>query len=317
MPPTPRWSTKDPRVCVVGNLNIDLLISGVPELPAWGQEVLGAHRVQFAAGQAGYLAQALAALGTATSVIGVVGDDAEGTFIIDTLTGSGVDTAGIRRIADEQTGLTIAVVRPDGERAFVSELGVSKYLTPRIATEALQRLGASSVVAVVGLFNTPGVTPDAAHDLLRAARARGSRTAFDPGWDPAGWSAKVRRAIMRVLTDVDLFLPNEDEALAITGLDSCEAALHKLAEACGGTVVVKRGEAGSIALTDDGRRISTPARTVAAANAVGAGDVFDAALVAELLRGEDYPEALSVGAAAAAHYVSRSRDRFPTREDLA
>lgn len=317
MPLASRWLTADPQVYVVGNLNIDLLISGVPELPVWGQEVLGTHRVQVTAGQAGYMAQALATLGTATSVIGVVGDDLEGASIIDTLADCGADTSGILRIADEQTGLTIAVVRPDGERAFVSEVGVSQYLTPRIATEVLQRLSASSVMAVVGLFNTPGITPDAAHELLHAARTRGSRTVFDPGWDPFGWNAAVRQAIMRALSDVDLFLPNEVEALAITGLDSCEAALDKLAETCSGTVVIKRGEAGSIALTEDGRRISTRARTVATANAVGAGDVFDAALVAELLRGNDYPESLSLAAAAAAHYVSRSQDRFPTREDLA
>jgi sugar/nucleoside kinase (ribokinase family) len=71
-----------------------------------------------------------------------------------------------------------------------------------------------------------------------------------------------------------------------------------LARVCPGVIEVKGGGAGSYL-------------------AVGAGDVYDAALIAGFLRGGDVPSCMSLGTAAAQLYVARRVDRFPIYEENA
>ena len=116
--------TTDPHaICIIGNLNIDLIIRNVPKMPAWGQEVMGASRDQFSSGQAGYLAFALRRLGVPTSVIGNVGEDIYGQQILSDLSAGGVNIQGVSVMPGGKTGITVAIVHADGERAFVTDLG--------------------------------------------------------------------------------------------------------------------------------------------------------------------------------------------------
>src|SRR3954447_8523739 len=100
-----------PDVCVVGNLNADLIIRGVAALPGWGQEVAGSGHALVTAGQAGYLALGRARLGVPTSVIANVGDDHQGQAILDELRAAGVGTDGVE-VSAGATGITVGAVRP-------------------------------------------------------------------------------------------------------------------------------------------------------------------------------------------------------------
>ena len=65
--------------CVLGNLNIDLLVDGLQSLPEWGREVIvGSHR-RVSSGQAGLLAMGLAALQVDTRLVANVGNDRAGS----------------------------------------------------------------------------------------------------------------------------------------------------------------------------------------------------------------------------------------------
>ncbi|HEX5500588.1 MAG TPA: PfkB family carbohydrate kinase, partial [Thermomicrobiales bacterium] len=96
------------RVCVVGNLNIDLIVRGVPALPRWGQEVAGTSHAAASAGQGGNLAMALGRLGVATSLVANVGDDLFGQQIRDDLAASGVEAAAVETAAGA-TGITVGI----------------------------------------------------------------------------------------------------------------------------------------------------------------------------------------------------------------
>ncbi|MDI2099204.1 carbohydrate kinase family protein [Ruicaihuangia caeni] len=302
-------------ICVVGNLNMDLLIRGVPQLPEWGQEVVGHEHQFFPAGQAGYLALGLAALGTPVSVVGVVGDDPEGTLIVEALRDAGACSAGVSRLTGEQTGLTVALVRPDGERAFASNIGCSGRLTDELLRDAMHVVERHRTVALVGLFMVSNLGFDAAHRFLAQCRRRGQSTMLDTGWDPADWPETTLIALRRMLREVDLFLPNLDEAQAITGQRTAEHALAALSDVCPGTVVIKCGAEGSISW-HEGRTLRHPAIATTAIDAVGAGDVFDAGLLAALEREMPIEEALRHAHATASLYVSRPRDRYPTADQV-
>ncbi|MCC6314312.1 MAG: carbohydrate kinase family protein [Thermomicrobiales bacterium] len=303
------------RVCVVGNLNIDLIVRGVPELPAWGQEVAGTSHVAASSGQAGYLAMALGRFGVPVSVVANVGDDAFGRQILGDLERHEVDIGAVETDPGA-TGITVGIVRPDGERAFVSDFACLHAFDEALVLRHWDRIAAADVVCLVGQFCLSAITPEVATRLLARARAEGKLTVLDTGWDPAGWPPDTIRGVRRLLGEVDLFLPNLDEARALTGRETPDAAAEVLAADGPEIVVVKSGAAGSFVRVD-GATHALPALPTEVRDAVGAGDTFDAGFVYGLLQGWPLAACLAFGNAAAAIYVSRLTDRFPSATETA
>ncbi len=303
------------RVCVVGNLTTDLIIHQVPALPGWGQETVGAGHASVAAGQAAYLALGLRGLGCETQVVGVVGDDLEGARIRDGLAAGGIDVSSIVTSDDLPTAITVALVRPDGERAFISDLACQRVLDVGVVEQFWPRVAESAAICLVGLFNLPSMTPDGALPFLARARAHGVRTMLDTGWDPGQWQAATIASMGRLLAEVDVFLPNLDEAEALTGLRDPTAAAAALHRHGVGTVVVKCGRDGCVGRT--GERVEYAAAfAVEVHDAVGAGDAFDAGFMYAHLEGRDLAECMTFGNAAAALYVSRRTNRHPTANEV-
>ena len=299
-------------LCVVGNLTIDVILRGVGALPSWGQEVICSEKTEAVAGQAGGMAFAATALGVRTNVVADVGDDAAGERIRHELGVAGVDVEEIAVILGGVTPMTVALVRPDGERAFVSDLG--RLHAPGTSWSPRWPSGVAKVVALVGTNNLADLDLDDAARRFSAARRAGSLTVFDSGWYPTGWTDDIVRGIRAVVAETDLFLPNFDEARALTGETTVASVLGNLATISPGVVVVKGGAAGSYVRHGDDV-IVVHALEVDVDNAVGAGDVFDAGVVAGFLRGGDVIEAMVTGTACASLYVARRTDRFPTYEE--
>ncbi len=305
----------DERVCVVGNLNKDLILRGVEQLPEWGTEVTARDRVLVTAGQAGYLAMALASLGSAVIVVGSVGDDGDGETIRADLARAGVDVSAVDVVRGSPTGLTVAIVRPDGERAFVSHFGSLSSFNAEDVQRHWDSVEQSRAACLVGLFNLPGLDAGAVQAMLARLRETGTTTVLDPGWDPGGWQPATLRALYRWLPEVDLLLVNQDEAAAMTRAAAVEDQAEALVSAGVGTVAIKCGPDGSYAARRL-ERACVAARRVAEVDAVGAGDTFNAGFLVALLSGADLETALTYGNIAASLYISRPVDRFPTRREL-
>jgi sugar/nucleoside kinase (ribokinase family) len=246
--------------------------------------------------------------------VSVVGDDAFGRQILADLDRLGVEWAGVEVVAGP-TGLTVAAVRPDGERAFLSSFGSQARLDPDLLQRQAGRIEAAGVVCLVGQFCLPTLSTTAAATLLGRVRARGATTLLDTGWDPAGWPPASVDAVRDLLPTVDLFLPNADEARALSGEPDPAAAATKFRADGAGVVAVKLGADGSLAVAADGEHRAA-ALPVAALDAVGAGDTFDAGFLRALMLGHDVPQALALGNSAAGLYVSRAGDRWPTWDEL-
>ncbi len=133
-------------------------------------------------------------------------------------------------------------------------------------------------------------------DVLSAARAAGATTSLDTNWDPSGRWGDER--LSAAIAQAGLLLPNEAEALRLSGAASLDAATRALT-AAGTKLVVKLGERG--ALCADGpvrQRVSLP--PVLPVNTTGAGDCFNAGLIAGLLTGLALPQAAALGCAVGA-----------------
>jgi sugar/nucleoside kinase (ribokinase family) len=304
--------TDDKPVCVIGNLNIDLIIRNVPYLPAWGQEVMGSSRIQVSSGQAGYLAFALSRLGVPTSLIGNVGKDLYGQQIIADLHAYGVNTSGVALAG--QTGITVAIVRADGERAFVSDLACLQDFSETMILQHWGLVKAAAIVCLVGLFCLPNLSLQAATRVLEKARRAGKITMLDTGWDPHNWSADTLAGMRTLLKQVSLFMPNLNEAHAITGQETAVEAAAALQELGPDLVVIKCGPQGSYA-RHGSQTYQVPARTVRVYDAVGAGDVFNAGFLFGFRHGWSLEDCMVFGNSTASLYISKELDRFPKLDE--
>jgi argininosuccinate lyase len=304
------------RIGVVGNLNADLIFRNVAALPRWGEEVEAGSHLTASAGQAGYLAMGLARLDAEVILIGLVGDDYHGRRLLEDLRAAGVSVTNVRVSPTARTGVTVAMVRPDGERSFVSDFGASREVDGMFLAGQDEALSECDVVCLVGLFNLPSLRLEDARSLLGSLRRAGIETMLDTGWDPRGWSESTVAGAREVLSEVDVFMPNFDECRALIGEagtpESCAADLQRLGPH---TVIVKCGAEGSC-----GRAVDESA-TVGAVpatpyDAVGAGDMFDAGYLRARGGGARLREAMTFASAAAAHYISRAVDRFPSTDDV-
>jgi sugar/nucleoside kinase (ribokinase family) len=110
--------------------------------------------------------------------------------------------------------------------------------------------------------------------------------------------------------EADLFLPNRDEAEALTGEHELALVFDAFSKLCPGTTVVKGGASGSY-VADAEQILNVRAVPTSVDNAVGAGDVFDGGVIAGYLNGNDLLASLRIASAAASIYVGRREHRFP------
>jgi sugar/nucleoside kinase (ribokinase family) len=297
-------------ICLIGNFCIDLILRGVSRLPEWGQEVAGDDHLLVTSGQTTYTAFALRALGEPVAVIGCVGEDDWGERIRRDLNARGVDTSGLETVPGGQTALTVAAVRPDGERAFLSDFACLARADESVLARHWDVVESAGLVGLLGVFSWPGLSLARTAELFGRARRAGKTTMLDTGWDPEGWQPPTLAALQGLLAQTSIFMPNLDEARAVTGADQPDEAARRLAALGPELVVVKLGRDGSLARAG-GREVRQAALPAEVVDTVGAGDVFNAGFLHGSLHGRPLEACLAAGSAAAALYISRPRDRFP------
>jgi sugar/nucleoside kinase (ribokinase family) len=295
---------------IVGNLNMDLVIRGLPALPAWGQEVIGDDCVLLPSGQAGYTSFALRRLDVPVRLVANVGDDTWGAGIKGALEDAGVDCRGVEARRGSRTGISVACVRGDGERAFVSYYGCLMDFDGDSIRRNEGFIPSPKLLACCGLSALPNLSPLEVEELFGETRRAGGRTVLDTGWDPMGWKEPRLGELRRLLREVSVFIPNIDEARALTGVWNVDEAAAAILGYGAETVVIKLGSEGSAAY-GAGIRESIPALGVKVFDAVGAGDVYNAGFMWGMLSDDSLRDCMILGSAAATLYISRDRDRFP------
>ncbi|WP_019634292.1 carbohydrate kinase family protein [Actinomadura atramentaria] len=250
------------------------------------------------AGCAAGTAVALARLGHDVVSVGAVGDDDLGDLLTRVLAREGVDTGGLVRRAGERTGAAVRPL-PAGRGGALRAAGANPTLTPGAVDPGL--LAAADAVHLGGPDLTPGLADPAFFAALAAARAAGTVVTAD--FDAA--DPEPLRAAAPFLRHCDYVLPDEEQALALTGAaDPVTAARRLLAEGPR-AVIVTLGEHGALLASAAGVE-RLPAPEVADADPTGCGDAFAAGFLTALLRGLDASAAARWGGAAAATVAAGS-----------
>jgi sugar/nucleoside kinase (ribokinase family) len=283
-----------PTVVAAGTYIMDVLGRPVSELPV-GQTSLILEEIRVTpAGTAGGTAVDLARLGAHVVAIGAIGTDLAGDFVAGALAASGVDASTLRRKADVQTSCTMLPIHPDGSRPAWHVPGAN-------STFALQDVDWKVVedaeaVHLGGLTALPALDGAPAGELLARAQEHGALTTADflgvRGED-------VESTLGPVLPHVDVFMPNEGEALAVAQDRDCVTAARRLRDLGARCVIVKRGADGCLIVDDDGERV-LPAHEAPVVDTTGCGDAFCAGVIVARLAGWTIDQAAALGCATGA-----------------
>ncbi|HVN62105.1 MAG TPA: carbohydrate kinase family protein [Gaiellaceae bacterium] len=277
-------------VVCAGIVVADVFVPPLARLPGPGELVATEDFVVQTGGCAANAAIALARLGVRPAVVAKVGDDLFGEFVRDELSAAGVDVSGIGVAPGLGTSKTVIIPVSGDDRRFIHTFGANAALTAADLAPALAE--APDVIYVGGFLVLPALSQDELAAQLRQARQAGARVVFDVV-APLGRALSLDD-VAGVLPEVDYFVPNDDEAAALTGESEPRRQAERLLELGAGTVIVTLGERGLLAAGRD-ETIELPAPRVDFVEPSGAGDAFAAGLVYGLLQGWDTRRCLEFG----------------------
>jgi ribokinase len=284
-------------VCVLGSFMKDLVASA-ERRPMPGETLHGTGFAEFLGGKGVNQAIAAARMGARTAIVGTIGEDRYGEEFLELLESDGVDTAWVVRHPELGTGVGLPLVLPDGGNSIIIVSRANAAITPASTVLSVQlELPVEASRAALQLASTAGVT-----------------TILTPA--PVG-------PIDHTLSDfVDILVPNEVEAAALTGLDCDDESqvpviARKLADEWGlrGCVVTLGSRGAFVVDHDTGAEVWIGAHQVATVDTVGAGDAFCGSLAASLASGAQLVDAVRLANAAGAlsTTVNGAADSAPDR----
>jgi sugar/nucleoside kinase (ribokinase family) len=300
-------------VIAVGELNPDLILTGMSGLPRLGRETLAVASALTLGSSTALCAANLAALGLRVGMVGKIGDDLFGDFVLRELGARQIETRGILREAGASTGITVSLATPE-DRAMVTCPGAMA----RLAASEVDRayLAEARHLHISSLFLQRGLQAGCA-ELFREAQAIGLGTSLDPGWDPVeAWDAGIEA----LYPWLDVLFVNAVEVCAL-GREADEGRAAARLAARVPLLVVKRGPGGAAAF-QGGDTCAHPGFAAASVDPTGAGDAFNAGFLFGHLAGRPLSECLRWGNACGALTVGRPggsgayRDRAEVEEFL-
>lgn len=272
-------------VVVAGELNLDLILYGLPEQLPTEREFLADGLMVTLGSSSAILAHNLAALGARVGFASLIGDDPLGEIALQRLAAAGVDVSRVKKSSGRTTGLTV-ILQHEGRRRILTYPGTMADMSTADLDKKF--LSWARHFHLSSFFLQPKLRPHVA-ELFREMKAAGLSTSFDTNDDPEDrWEG-----VLNVLPHVDVFLPNEREAMRLTGAANVDAAVESLAPRVP-VLAVKLGAQGALARRGK-EEFRCPAAKVSPVDPVGAGDSFDAGFLYQYVKGADLRTCLQYG----------------------
>ncbi len=293
------------RVVVFGTLNVDLVWQ-VAALPRAGETVVARATERQFGGKGANQAVAAARQGGVVTLVGAVGDDADGRAYRAHLAREGVEVGAVAEVAGAATGTAHVYVDAAGENLIVVDPGANARIEPACLRAVLP----GAAVLLVQL------------EAGAAAGAEAMRLGAEAGVLTLLNASPVSADFPWGTVTAEAAIVNEHEAAAIFGrvvdewtrLTPSERAEFVRARGLR-QLVITRGAEPTLHVAPDGMLTAVPTLAVRPRDTVGAGDTFAGTLAAELARGADWPVALrrAKAAAALATLALGAQAAMPTR----
>jgi sugar/nucleoside kinase (ribokinase family) len=267
--------TKNFDIAIAGELNLDLILYGLPTEMPTERELLGTDFQATLGSSSGIVGHNAATLGARVAFNTLVGDDEFGHLATERLRSAGADVSHAGRHKSIATGVTLLL--PHGDRRHIlTFLGTISELT--IADLDVDFLLQARHFHLSSLYLQRGLHAGLA-DLLRQLKQSGLTISLDTNDDPEDrWGFPL----FEVMPYVDVFLPNEDEVCRMTHSSDLDRAVELL-PVTPPVLAVKRGSKGA-RVYQRGQATDVAPLTVIPKDTIGAGDSFDAGFLYAYLR---------------------------------
>jgi len=292
------------KIIDIGSLNMDLIV-GTTRHPQIGETILGGKFTTLPGGKGANQAIAAARMGAQVTMIGRVGCDAFGNELREVAARDGIDTSYISVDKQEPTGIALITVDAEGRNTIVVASGANLNLEPQHLRAARKAFTAADVL--ITQLESPLETVS---EAIRLAAEQQVIVILNP--------APAQPLSAELLARVDYLIPNEMEALQVSGAATLESAVVKLLSMGVRNLIITLGEQGVLLLNAAGQK-KFPAYRVKAVDTVAAGDAFVGAFAAGLAEGLAVEAAIQLGIAAAGISVTRrgAQPSLPMRSEVA
>jgi sugar/nucleoside kinase (ribokinase family) len=277
-----------------GLLVEDTFCGPLPALPPEGALAALDHMPVRAGGCAANVAIDLAKQGISVDVVGCVGEDSAAEVLCRTFERHKVGSSRLVRVKDHPTSKTVILLIEGQDRRYLHVTGANRdFSIDHISRDWLASL---KVFYLGGLFGLPGIDLNKLAGLLEFCRAQKVATVVDViAPDNLGGMALLKP----LLPLIDVFVPNEDEARAFTGLTNAHDQLRVFEKAGAHTVIITRGGEGTVAV-QEGRLWSSGTYQMDVVDPSGSGDAFTSGVIRSLLQGWELPQMLRYASAVGA-----------------
>jgi len=292
-------------VIMPGYLFCDLIFQGLPSLPHLGEEIFS-NSLHISPGGVYITAVAMRRLGMKIGLISDLGNDMFSDFIRAKLRLEDIPDILLRHHPEPMPTITAALSFPE-DRAFVTYMADLDKMEP-FSGNVLD-------ICTAKLLHLPGLKEAfASRELVVKAQKKGMTISLDCQWHP---DLMDHPNVWDILKKIDLFLPNEKEAIYLTKTTSPEDALEVLKSKVS-SAVIKLGPQGAIGYNRDKETIRVPALKVDVVDTTGAGDSFNAGFLFAYLCKLSYKESMAYGNICGGLSVSKvgGSTALPTLEQL-
>lgn len=278
----------------LGFYTFDCLCRPVTNIPEGGDTYFVDDFTLAVSGAAGSAAIVAAKHGLSVQAVGGVGHDDMGDWVLNKLASFGVDIANMQRCADFSTSSSIVTTRPDGARPALHKKGATGgfFVTDNQIDQVLD----TKILHVGGVGLMDAMDKGRIREIMQEAKIRGCITTLDV-------FASTRAdfdLVAPLLLHTDYFMPSEEEAMALTGLNDFDETADALLAEGAGCVILTLGQLGAMYRGRDGTRFDTPAYDIDVLCTCGCGDCFNAGFATGLHLGLDPQASVRMAQAASA-----------------
>lgn len=295
------------KIIVIGSLNYDMIFK-IPKMPELGENMLAEHVTFRAGGKGANQAVQAAKLGMNTYMVGCVGNDSMGDFLLESAKKYGVNAEYIRK-TETYSGMAAVNSLHDGGVFATIAKGANFEMTEADIDRAEVLMEEAAIV----IFQME-IPQEVNRYAIAKAKKHGCRILMN-----AAPAAPFTEAD---IAECDIFVVNEVEAGYYAGktIDTMEKAAEEaaaLSERMGNTIIITMGKAGAV-VSSEGKTELIPSMKVKAVETTGAGDSFIGAVSYGLMQEMDIFEACRFATRCSAVTVCNpgAQESMPTLEEV-
>lgn len=283
-----------PKITVIGSLNMDLVVQS-SKFPASGETILGESLKYLPGGKGANQAVAASRLGAEVTMIGAVGDDIYGEKLIEMLKEDNVNTAHVKKVSGESSGVALIFLEKEDNRIIVVQGANAQCLKEDI--DINKDIISDSDIVLIQLE----IPLETVQHAVQLAKEFKKTIILNP--------APAQILPDKLLQQIDIITPNETELQILSNDKSANKSLDRCIDSLLGKgvqhVVATIGEKGALYKSFQQELKSYPGYQVDVVDTTGAGDCFNGGLAVALGRGLHMSDALVFANKVAALSVGR------------